>query len=373
MGIYFDLEKAFDSVDHHILLKKLFHYGIRGLMYQWFVSYLEDRLQYTIVNGNMSSVRSVSHGVPQGSVLGPLLFLIYVNDLPNVVQNNKLDMFADDTNLFVFAKSLRLVEQEANSCVNAMEYWFRCNKLSVNIGKTCFTVFNHKSAVANDQLHVMLYGSEIVQVKDCKYLGITIDDCLKWNVHIDALYKNLIKYTSIFYKLRSVLPANILKNLYYALVHSRIVLGIEIYGSADLNSLDKLIKLNNKILRVLQNKRIDCPLFDLYESYNTLPIPALFQFNILIFMFKYTHNCALLPAAFRNYLTMNKDVHHHNTRHRHHFQLSQVSTSLGSKSLAFCGANLWNKIPESLKQVTSLTVFKRKIKLHLRNLYFERV
>ena len=209
LGIYFDLQKAFDSVDHEILLKKLFHYGIRGKMHEWFSSYLKNRQQYTHLNNTISSTRSVKFGVPQGSVLGPLLFIIFVNDLPNVLKHEKIKLFADDTNLFVFAKSLHVLESKANECVNLMESWFSCNKLSVNIDKTCYTLFNYKKDVLTDNLNILLLGTPIVRVKDCKYLGIIIDERLKWDTHIDAIYNNLIKFTSIFAKLRVILPAGV--------------------------------------------------------------------------------------------------------------------------------------------------------------------
>jgi hypothetical protein len=144
LGIYFDLQKAFDSISHDILLFKLYHYGIRGVAYDWFVSYLSDRKQYTAVNGVVSNTFAVDYGVPQGSVLGPLLFLLYINDLPRIVRDQKLRLFADDTNLFVSGVTIEDVEKNGNQCVQEMHKWFCCNRLTVNVSKTCMTLFSSK-------------------------------------------------------------------------------------------------------------------------------------------------------------------------------------------------------------------------------------
>ena len=166
MGIYFDLQKAFDTVNHDILLKKLYHYGIRGKLHKWFTSYLRNRTQYCCINNTVSEVLNINCGVPQGSVLGPLLFIIYVNDIPNSIisqadnligtklqfeknndSNNKLRLFADDTNLFVFAKTLDDLYSKSNNCIREMEKWFGCNRLCVNVTKTCYTVFAPRPAM----------------------------------------------------------------------------------------------------------------------------------------------------------------------------------------------------------------------------------
>ena len=389
MGIYFDLQKAFDTVNHDILLKKLYNYGIRGKMHKWFTSYLRNRRQYCCINNTVSEVLNINCGVPQGSVLGPLLFIIYVNDIPNSIisqadnligtklqfeknndSNNKLRLFADDTNLFVFAKTLDDLYSKSNNCIREMEKWFGCNRLCVNVAKTCYTVFAPRPAMDFTSLQLTLYGSPLSLVKECKYLGIVIDDCLKWNLHIDAVYKSIARFTSVFFKLRSILPSSVLKNLYYSLIHSRILSGIELYGCTDLCILDRLIKINNKILRILQNKRLECPLYELYKSYDTLPIPALYQYQILLIIFKSIHFNSKLPFALQNYFISNSDIHIHNTRFKSDLHIFPVEKNIGAKNIAFAGGRLWNKLPSYLKEIQSVDSFKSKIKIYLRDLYF---
>ena len=146
IAIFFDLQKAFDTVDHSILLHKLYNYGVRGVMYNWIRSYLSNRKQYSVVNGVSSHTGNVSCGVPQGSVLGPLLFLIYVNDIYKSVPDGNLKLFADDTNLFLCGSDLHLLEKLANEYLKKMEDWFSANKLTLNINKTCYMVYSSKNS-----------------------------------------------------------------------------------------------------------------------------------------------------------------------------------------------------------------------------------
>ena len=140
-GVFFDLQKAFDTVKHDILLDKLYHYGIRGPMHNWLSNYLSNRKQFTVVNGTSSGLHHIEWGVPQGSVLGPLLFLIYVNEINNAVGGEQLKLFADNTNLFIFDSDISKLVTRANKCLKNMEVWFYANKLSLNVDKTCYALF----------------------------------------------------------------------------------------------------------------------------------------------------------------------------------------------------------------------------------------
>ena len=133
IGIYLDFSKAFDIVNHDILLQKLYHYGIRGTAYEWFKSYLTDRIQYATCNGIQSSPKQIKCGVPQGSILGPLLFFIYINDLPNVCDNTMPFLFADDANFFISGRDSQKLYEAANIDLNAIAEWLKVNRLSLNV------------------------------------------------------------------------------------------------------------------------------------------------------------------------------------------------------------------------------------------------
>jgi hypothetical protein len=356
-GVYLDLQKAFDTVNHDILLKKLYNYGIRGIVYQWFKSYLTNRRQFTCIDDTISDNLCVTCGVPQGSVLGPLLFLLYVNDIGRAVPQGNVKLFADDTNLFIFGNSCAAINAKANLCVHELNQWFIANKLSLNLIKTCCMNFSTKP-LGSFLLHC---GSNVInEVDSCKYLGLVIDNELKWTSHIDTVYRDLVKYSSIFYKVREKLPSWMLKHIYFTFVHSRILYGIEVYANTCGSYLDKLIKLNNKLLRILQNKTLSTPVFELYLEYNTLPIPQLHIQQLLLFVHKFVHHPDTLPAVFvkNNYFIPNSQVHNYSTRDNKNLHLLNFSTNIGSRNTKFKAARLWNELPQFLKDSSSIQSFK---------------
>ena len=366
IGIYFDLQKAFDTVDHNILLHKLYAYGIRGVMYDWVKNYLTDRKQFTFVNNVSSDVGIVSCGVPQGSVLGPLLFLIYVNDISNAVPNDKLKLFADDTNLFVYGSSLSNIEVDANHYLKQMELLFIKNKLSLNIKKTSYTVFDSRCKLSTDSsLNLFINGQKIAKVSSSKYLGVIIGCSLRWSEHVDYVYKKLVKFTSIFYKLRNYLPQQCLKKLYYAFIYPHISYGLEVYGNTTTSQIDKLFKLNNKILRILLNKPLCTPVVDLYTEMNTLPIPTLHEMLMLMFVHKYVHHRHLLPEVFHDYFAENNSIHDYNTRERSGLHIFSVRTSFGQRCTLYRASKFWNDLPQYLKSMSSIASFKKNLKSFL--------
>jgi hypothetical protein len=366
LGVFFDLQKAFDTVDNNILLHKLYNYGIRGLMYDWFKNYLQDRKQYTLVNSISSNLGNINCGVAQGSVLGPLLFLVYVNDISNVISECNLKLFADDTNLFLCDRSLPELETKANTCLAKLQVWFLANKLSLNVNKTSYTVFNSKIMQNNTcDLNLCIGGQKIMKVSSCKYLGVFIDENLSWNEHIDYLYKKLIKFSSIFYKVRYLLPTACLKALYFAFIFPHILFGIEIYANTAKSRIDKLSKLNNKLIRILVNKRFNTTVMDLYKIMNVLPISQLHDMQLLIFIHKCLYHQDLVPDIFHNYFTLMRSVHCHNTRRAADLSLMRANTNLGQRCLLYKGSKLWNLLPIELKGHSSVITFKKNIKRHL--------
>ena len=169
------------------------------MMMMMFKSYLQNRKHYCVVHDVKSTVETIRCGVPQGSVLGPLLFLIYVNDIANVLQDNKLKLFADDTNLFLSSRSFHELEATANDCLSKMNDWFLANKLSLNVDKICYMLFSiNRINTAAISLKLSINNQQILKVSTCKYLGIFLDEKLSFNAHIDYVYKKLVKFLSIF-------------------------------------------------------------------------------------------------------------------------------------------------------------------------------
>ena len=262
LGIFIDLSKAFDTLDHKILLSKLENSGVRGTPLSLLSSYLSNRYQYTYVNDSESQKALVKYGVPQGSVLGPLLFLLYISDMINSYKEDGCEFifYADDTNLFVIDISRDRAIKKANIILKIMNDYMQSNMLHINLKKCCFIHFEPQTRKQNlesshdsspDENLIIINDHVIKEVTEAKFLGVTIDSKLSWIPHINNLHKKLKSASGIIRKIRHYIPKAQHKSIYHTLFESHMTYGISVWGGIAKTHLDKLFRTQKHCIRLL--------------------------------------------------------------------------------------------------------------------------
>lgn len=365
--LFMDLRKAFDTVSHKILLQKLYHYGIRGPAHSLIESYLSTRQQFVSLNNVNSATKPINIGVPQGSILGPLLFLIYINDLPNATSPIPR-LFADDTCLVLSNSSFSSLETECNKELEKLKNWCSANELQINPNKSSALIIPSTLNSINPDLQ-MSYDDCIIKCENsCKYLGIFLDNNLHFKPNIMQTEAKISKAVGILSKVRNLFPKNTLLLLYYALIHPHLLYGLPLWGSTFPTYLIKLQRLQNKAIRVIVDCNRKTSITPYYYELSILKISDLFRFEVGKLMFQHSKN--MLPPCFSSMFTYLSSIHSLSTRSklRKDLYLPKFSTSRCQRSIKYNGVKIWNGISPSLRN-QSFNRFKSNYKKHLLSSY----
>ena len=363
--VFIDLKKAFDTVDHNSLCIKLKLYGVQQRELSWFESYLFNRKQFCRVNGVDSKIGDIEVGVPQGSCLGPLLFLIYINDLPQAVQDSTISMYADDTNLCYQSHDLTRLNQAINSDLQKLDTWLQGNKLSLNVAKTHSMLISTRQKqnilkCQNKDFDLKIRENEVEVVKKTKYLGVQIDSSLDWKEQIKAVSNKVSRAVGFLRHAKSFLPKETLQTLYKGIVEPHLRYCCSVWGCAGLTEINQLLKLQNRAARIVTNSSFDAPSRPLIQGLGWKTVNELIDGETKTMVFKSLNKLApqyLCDLFTRNSLCSSYSLRNTGTDLR----LSKKRSSNGQRCFSYRGAKLWNGLSTESKQATSLYSFKKTI------------
>ena len=352
--ILLDLSAAFDLVDAELLCMKLKEYGLDTLAIQWIKSYLEDRFQAVWINHTLSDWIKVDIGVPQGSILGPLMFILFANDLPDSI-SSELDAYADDSTMTESSEDIAIINQKLTESCEGIKTWMTENKLCLNAGKTKLLVTGTSkrlNTLDKTRINIKIDGENIKPEENEKLLGCYIQSNLKWTKHISELLKKLKTRLTALVQVKNIAPLSIRKMIYEGIFNSVLTYCIAIWGGLSQQDLDDLQVIQNKAIRVVLKKPPRTNRNEMFDQTNYMTVRQLVVYHTLLNIYKirlhkepeYLYNC----------------VHRENIRQN--IVVEKTELTLTRKGFIFRGAENWNSLPMEIRNIDKIGQFKPKLK-----------
>ena len=351
ISIMVDLKAAFDTVNHSILLKKLERYGVRGYALDWFKSYLTDRKFRVRIGNKFSEEKTVNIGIPQGSILGPILFIIYNNDLPSISPNLMTTLFADDTNFSLTHKNFEPMVGSLNDELLKIHDWTVANRLTINNSKTELLLFSNRSTPHNNE-QVVLNGSYVKFVDHAKFLGIYIDSKMNFKKHINYITGKIAKHAGILYRIKQGMPLKTRLTYYNSFVLPYLNYNILHWGNTNDNHLKPLIIIQKRIIRIIADADYLAHTTPLFKKLNLLKLVDLYNFQ------------AVLDTHQKIQKGLYQIEHNVNTRNCNLAKPKGHSLTRTQQAITFSGPILWNSLPPDIRCIKSISNFKKNLKSH---------
>lgn len=321
-------------------------------------SYFLNRQQICCVNGILSDAKVICTGVPQGSVMGPLLFNLFINDLLQLPLKGLLQCYADDAVSKYRANNLNLLQEMMQHDLELMHQWFSANKMSMNTEKTNFILFT--TSFYTPSLTLSINNEPLRQVQETNYLGLIIDNRLKWNNHINKVKKKILPYIFAMKKVRKCLGVQSCWQIYSSYILSQLTYLVCIWGSAASTHLNVLKVLQNRAIKSIRRLPTLFPTIALY-TYKYLSLSDLYRFSLIFTIYKIKNgiiksNIEIIPAT---------NIHSHATRNRDRFYTNRPRTELASRHIFYAGIVNYNLLPNNIRNETIALNFKRKLKTYI--------
>jgi hypothetical protein len=360
-SVFIDLSKAFDLVDHTILLKKLNMYNFSDFSLRWCESYLSSRKQITFVSGVKSNAKDVLSGVPQGSVLGPIFFLIFINDLHLDLQFSHADMFADDSTISKSNKSINAVADMLSLDLVNVNRWCKQNNMALNPAKTVamFLCSNIKHCnLMGNYPSIYLNGTQLSINSEVKLLGVSIVNTLCWDTHVNNVLKKCNSYLFLLSRIKPYLSLDKRKLFFNAYILPHLDYCCTVWGQCSSGSEAKLIKFQKRAARLILDKGIDTPSAELFSELCWMPFPTRVKFQTAVLMYKTLNGLA--PSYLNNKFEFTYDITHRDLRSTssNSLYIPKPSCELFRKSFVYSGSSIWNKLPLNVRTAPSLKSFK---------------
>lgn len=333
--------------------------GIRGPALSLLRSYLTNRSQVVKINDSLSQPLSINKGVPQGSILGPILFLIYINDLPECLRFSNCLLYADDTTIYAYNKSANVIVDQLNYDLSNLSHWCAENKLCINPTKTHFVIFHSQLRTIELTSPLRLQNHVIHPSSDVMFLGLLLDQHLKFNLHTKLLSKKIGFGLRVLIKSRHYFPRYIMISLYHAFIHSHLQYCVSTWGNTYATHLAHVQHLQTQALRLITFSSFMAHAKPIFHSLNILPVINIFQQKVTTVIYR-----ARAQEIFIDSLTATALLNYNNTRfsENNNVLLPKAKTNYGQFTAYFMGISIWNRLPNHIKSSRTSTQFSRRVK-----------
>lgn len=367
LAVFLDFKRAFETVDRSILLRKLNSIGIRHTALKWFRSYLTNRHQRVKFKDCISESLPVQYGVPQGTVLGPLLFLLYINDIVTVVKGCKIELFADDTMIYLAGKDLVQMQQIVNNDLNNLFKWLCDNNLSINASKSKCCLFGKKYSLKDvdlNNINIIINNQRIIPETQIKYLGVIFDSFLNFYAHSDYIMRKFSKKISFIARIGNQLSMGTKLLLYNSIAAPHLEFCSTLLFNLPNFKIEQLQIIQNRAMRTILKCNRYTPIVTMLNVLNVLSVKQKITYSVLVFLFKIKNN--MLPSYVCDRVKFFRDVHNYSTRNRNDFILSdKCCTTQMLDSVLYRGLHDFNMLPNNIKSCDNLNLFKKLVRAHV--------